>query len=500
MSEVFANADKASKIRDLKEQLGGSADELLANVDQLDVIEELAINFENDAEKMGVVFANSEKAEKLRNLSKDLEGKGGDLLANIDQLDVIEDLYNDYDGDIEKMDIIFDNPDKAKQLRELNDNAEFDGAADDLLSDIDNIDLYEKDPRLVEFSKQNPEFFKLLLDVCHELQLLPEEIEFGLIQELSVLGLNYDELSNILTDLNLGPGTDSPIDEPPTNDGLDGQYNSLSLLESHSFSGQLDLDLILSQDQVVASELFQETLDIYDALSGLGNYSTSNQNESTASILGGVNILFNSGDYDLSSIATNSLLVAASENLTLNGNIVINSSDSLNELLFISSDSITLSEGSSLDFSGNSLGIGSFDSLEVINVDLHAEGEIGVRSLDSIVINNSEFATRGIGADLVHLIAASDLSINNLRFSEQVRNITMEAMTINLSNLNFPDGSTVYLNSAYGGIDGMYPNFGSSVVGRVNFIENVRYNSNLINSQASFNTYGANISIGISGK
>ena len=229
---------------------------------------------------------------------------------------MIEDLYNDYDGDIEKMDIIFDNPNKAKQLRELNDNADFDGAADDLLSDVDNIDLYEKDPRLVEFSKQNPAFFKLLLDVCHELQLLPEEIEFGLIQELSVLGLNYDELSNILTDLNLGPGTESPIDEPPTNDGLDGQYNSLSLLESHSFSGQVDLDLILSQDQVIASELFQETLDVYNAISGLGNYSSSSQNEPTASILGGVNILFNSGDYDLSSIATNSLLVAASENLT----------------------------------------------------------------------------------------------------------------------------------------------------------------------------------------
>ena len=52
MSEVFANADKASKICDLKEQLGGSADELLANVDQLDVIEDLANDFENDAAKM----------------------------------------------------------------------------------------------------------------------------------------------------------------------------------------------------------------------------------------------------------------------------------------------------------------------------------------------------------------------------------------------------------------------------------------------------------------
>ena len=65
MSEVFANADKASKIRDLKEQLGGSADELLANVDQLDVIEDLANDFENDAAKMSEVFANADKASKI---------------------------------------------------------------------------------------------------------------------------------------------------------------------------------------------------------------------------------------------------------------------------------------------------------------------------------------------------------------------------------------------------------------------------------------------------
>ena len=41
-------------------------------------------------------------------------------------------------------------------------------------------------------------------------------------------------------------------------------------------------------------------------------------------------------------------------------------------------------------------------------------GEIGVRSLDSIIIKDSEFATRGSGADLIHLIAAADLSIDNL--------------------------------------------------------------------------------------
>ena len=166
--------------------------------------------------------------------------------------------------------------------------------------------------------------------------------------------------------------------------------------------------------------------------------------------------------------------MAASENLSLVGNLDFTAgTTNIEELFFVSSGSLNIADGSSIGFSGDTLGFGSFESFDIVNVDLHAEGEIGVRSLDSIVINNSEFATRGSGADHIHLIAASDLAVDNLRFSEQVREITMEAMTINLSNLNFPAGSKVSLNSAYGGIDGVYPNFGSIATGRVNFIKNI---------------------------
>jgi hypothetical protein len=75
----------------------------------------------------------------------------------------------------------------------------------------------------------------------------------------------------------------------------------------------------------------------------------------------------------------------------------------------------------------------------------------------------------------------------------------MEAMTVNLKNLNFPAGSSVNLNSAYGGIEGLYPNFGSSAVGRVNFIQNVKYNSHLLNSRSTFDAYGTSITIGTIG-
>ena len=72
----------------------------------------------------------------------------------------------------------------------------------------------------------------------------------------------------------------------------------------------------------------------------------------------------------------------------------------------------------------------------------------------------------------------------------------MEAMTVNLRNLNFPNGSMVKLNSAYGPLDGKYPNFNSIMWGRVNFITNIRYADNLIMSKPAFDTHGGNISIG----
>ena len=72
----------------------------------------------------------------------------------------------------------------------------------------------------------------------------------------------------------------------------------------------------------------------------------------------------------------------------------------------------------------------------------------------------------------------------------------MEAMTINLSSVNFPSASTVNLNSLYGAIDGKYPHFNSIQHGRVNFIEQIRYGNHLIMDRAAFDTHGGNITIG----
>ena len=139
--------------------------------------------------------------------------------------------------------------------------------------------------------------------------------------------------------------------------------------------------------------------------------------------------------------------------------------------------------------------------MNVIEVDLFATDEISARSLDSLVINNSDLATSGRGIDAIDLLAYSRLEIDNLRFSEQIKSITMEAQTIDLSNLNFPQGSVVQLNSLKGGLDGRYPNFNSSLLGRVNFLRNISYAKNLIMNRASFDQYAGNsIKIGTLGR
>ena len=204
------------------------------------------------------------------------------------------------------------------------------------------------------------------------------------------------------------------------------------------------------------------------------------------------NIVIPNGIYELGALEkSGDYFIATTDKLTLLGNVVFNSPDAEASLILISANSIDLSGASSISYSGEELGIGSFDSLNVENISLKAEGMLSLRSLDSIVLKNAEMITSGKGADFVHVLAANQISADSVAFSSMVKQITMEAMTINLANINFPTGSYVNLNSLYGGVDGKYPNFGDvTQYGRVNFIKNMRYGSNSIMDRTNFDQYG----------
>ena len=327
-----------------------------------------------------------------------------------------------------------------------------------------------------------------------------------LLDELKLLNLSESELSVVLEDLKTGPSVNAPTDAPSSisNVSLESEFSTLALLEDYSLSGTLGSVNTMSSEKAFASAFFSDLVDTYDALSALDVSSISSGSgegdEHQEQVIGGRNISISSGTYDFeSSTSTYDYLIAASEKLSLLGNVVFNSGTSESTLIMMSAKSIDIASSTDISFSGHELGIGSFDSLNVENVSLTAKGGVSLRSLDNVVIKNSSMTTSGKGADFVHLIAANEITANSLQFSSQVQRVTMEAMTINLSNINFPSGSSVYLNSLYGGIDGKYPNFGTTQYGRVNFIQNIMYGSNAIIDTTSFDLHGGNISIGTTG-
>jgi hypothetical protein len=329
----------------------------------------------------------------------------------------------------------------------------------------------------------------------------------ALLDELNKLNLSEDELAKVLKDLNDGPQV-SPPGSPPSSIAsltLMEEVKMLTLLEDLTIDGKIDSTMFMASEQALASVFFQDLVSAYDALSALDQSSLTNdvgQTDSTDDemVLGGRKVSIRTGNYELGDSA-NSLdyLIAATDTLTLLGDVVFNSSSDAT-LILLSAQSIDLTETESITFSGDELGIGSFDSLNIEKVDLKAEGTLSLRSLDSIVLKNSAMETAGKGADFIHLLAANQITADSVQFSAMVKQITMEAMTINLSNINFPSGSNVNLNSLYGGIDGKYPSFGTTTqYGRVNFIQGMSYGSNSVMNRINFDLYGGNIKIGNTG-
>ena len=144
--------------------------------------------------------------------------------------------------------------------------------------------------------------------------------------------------------------------------------------------------------------------------------------------------------------------------------------------------------------------------MELVNVDLESGGNLGVASLDELHIvssdptntpntftvgKNTNSSDRG---DNVQLFANKRIVADGLKFDGRVDSIYMEARTVDLKNVTFPNGSEVNLASDLGGVDGKYPTFGMKdrTIGRVNFIDQVKYGTGTkqINSQTSFDALG----------
>ena len=101
-------------------------------------------------------------------------------------LDEFEELAVDFGGDITKMETVFANPDKADELKRLNELHP--GKEDLFLGNLDSLDILEGDSAYIDVLESDADFFKDVKDLDPDMQNLPP----ALLSELKELGLTKD--------------------------------------------------------------------------------------------------------------------------------------------------------------------------------------------------------------------------------------------------------------------------------------------------------------------
>jgi len=138
-------------------------------------------------------------------------------------------------------------------------------------------------------------------------------------------------------------------------------------------------------------------------------------------------------------------------------------------LVLGATDHIEIQKGAKIKFDGSNLGIGAYSSLTLDEVSIDTGGNLAIGSLNELEIKSTsdpsedKFTTFKVGRysdrDNVYLYAEDKLTATRLKFDGgRTREIYMEANTIDLREVHFPNDSQVILRSEtgephfYGGI------------------------------------------------
>ena len=126
-------------------------------------------------------------------------------------------------------------------------------------------------------------------------------------------------------------------------------------------------------------------------------------------------------------------------------------------------------------YTGSNLGIGSYDTMRLVNVNLEAGGNLALATLDELHIglSDSHSSTFSVGTggknsdpDNVYLYANNLIQVNGLQFSGRLDDVYLESITINLKDVQFPSTADVMLRSRDGSLN--FNSYSSPVLGSVN--------------------------------
>jgi hypothetical protein len=215
--------------------------------------------------------------------------------------------------------------------------------------------------------------------------------------------------------------------------------------------------------------------------------STSNIKISTGS-----NITFTAGaSLDASDVLPDGdtrriAMIAAAKDMTITGDLTINNTNKTEngvvvlgaaDDLYIRSEEKTANSADytgnpdvvKLTYTGSNAAIGAQDTIKLINVSMSTGGNLAIGTLDELHIGTNTAQTNSI-------------SVGTGGENSDPDNVYMEAITLNLRNVNFPQTSEVVLRSQNGTLH--FDTFTSPIVGGVN-LTNVKHGNDTL-SQGSF--------------
>ncbi|MBT6851609.1 MAG: hypothetical protein HOA16_10485, partial [Opitutae bacterium] len=175
-------------------------------------------------------------------------------------------------------------------------------------------------------------------------------------------------------------------------------------------------------------------------------------------------------------------ILGAAKDLTIAGDVTFTNTNTVEDhaLVLGAADDLQLrgqdkdyveNEKVKLTYTGSNLGLGSNDTLRLINVDIKTGGNLAIGTLDDLYVGSGSIKDGGaqgqthgitysttngtskfeVGVDdNVYLYANNLISINGLEFGTGMDDIYMDAITIDLSNVTFPQNSDVMLRSQLG--------------------------------------------------
>ena len=312
-----------------------------------------------------------------------------------------------------------------------------------------------------------------------------------LLAKYGAIGSNGDTLANAVLGADYAAFTSSQSLSSLVQNSTSSYLANLANLGARTFadedSGSSVLNVSLSKISLMSGANITITNGASIDASEVLSKATSTSDRKIA-ILGAAKDLTIAGDATFTNsndVEDHALVIGAADDLYFRSEY-----SSANNADYADPDPVTVK------YTGSNLGIGSYDTMRLVNVNLEAGGNLALATLDELHIglSDSHSSTFSVGTggknsdpDNVYLYANNLIQVNGLQFSGRLDDVYLEAITINLKDVQFPSTADVMLRSRDGSLN--FNSYTSPVLGSVNLTE-VSHGGTTLNSSHFSGTNG----------